>query len=271
MGLARFAAIIVVTLVVAGCPQSSTFVELRSDKKTLKVGESAQLVAMVETKGRSCSGKTGLSKLPAPDSIVTWSVDPERGSQISESGVFTSQRPGTYKVSASVKPKDFPENSSSQSIKVLGAGGEEEVEAEEEADEELEEEPEPEASETNTPGALIMDNHNPQGVFNGGSPPVFKTKKAVRVTMIETYHWNDEEGAQRSGRISLRSADGESYGPFTARGVEGQGGVPNAYWRASMDLELPPGSYTIIDSKPATWSQNEGTGGQGMVRIYGGP
>jgi len=258
MRLVRIAvSVLIIATMVVGCQSGRTTVDIVSGSQSVQVGEAVGLTAYVATKGRGCQDVTGRSRLPASDSITTWTVEPTSGATISDSGVFSARKPGTYKIRASVKPKDFPEASSSVTIVVHGEA------LEDEEEEELE--PEDETS----PGVLIMDNHNSLGVFNGGVSPVFKPTQTVRVKMIETYHWNDKQGAQSTGRISLRSADGETFGPFTARGVEGQGGVPNAYWQARMNIELQPGSYTIIDSKPATWSQNEDTGGLGMVRIYG--
>jgi hypothetical protein len=33
-------------------------------------------------------------------------------------------------------------------------------------------------------------------------------------------------------------------------------------------LTLPAGTYTVLDSDPATWSQNAETGGQGIIWVY---
>jgi hypothetical protein len=80
-----------------------------------------------------------------------------------------------------------------------------------------------------------------------------------------TYHWNDAEGMSSPGTIGLRAADGTMYGPWQATGLDGQGGVPNANWVVNPNIIIPPGAYTVIDSDPSTWSQNEETGGAGMA------
>jgi hypothetical protein len=42
-------------------------------------------------------------------------------------------------------------------------------------------------------------------------------------------------------------------------------------WAATIDLVLTPGTYTVTDSDPSTWSSNSGTGGAGMFWIAGYP
>jgi hypothetical protein len=107
-------------------------------------------------------------------------------------------------------------------------------------------------------------------VFNGPTAPsVAQFDRAVTITEITTYHWNDAQGAA-AGTIGLRAADGTMHGPWPVTEVrEGQGGVPSAYWTVRPDVTVPPGSYEVIDSDPGTWSQNAETGGRGMVYIYG--
>jgi hypothetical protein len=88
------------------------------------------------------------------------------------------------------------------------------------------------------------------------------------VTFIQTYHWNNARGAQ-PGTIALRKDDGTVFGPWRTVGKPGQGGVPNAYWEVSPNITIPAGTYTIVDSDPATWSQNAQSGGRGFVVIKG--
>ena len=90
------------------------------------------------------------------------------------------------------------------------------------------------------------------------------------VTRIRTYHWNNGRGAE-PGWIALRADDGTIYGPWWAVGEVGSGGVANAYWEARPDTIIPAGVYTVIDSDPDTWAQNEDTGGRGMSWGYGIP
>ncbi len=93
--------------------------------------------------------------------------------------------------------------------------------------------------------------------------------RPTRITAITDYHWNNALGAS-PGTIALFSSSGEIFGPWRTSGTPGQGGVPNAYWTVRFsEFLLPPGRYIVVDSDIATWSQNAGTGGAGMVRIEG--
>lgn len=84
-----------------------------------------------------------------------------------------------------------------------------------------------------------------------------------------TYHWNNGRGTPAGGTIALRSADGKMFGPWGVSTTPGQGGVPNANWIANPNVVIPAGSYTVIDSDPATWAQNGQSGGRGMLEIKG--
>ncbi len=77
--------------------------------------------------------------------------------------------------------------------------------------------------------------------------------------------------AQRRARLRLRHSNGKLYGPWRAKGSPGQGGVPNAYWTVSPNAVVPAGTYTIVDSSPATWSQNRQSGGRGFAVVKGYP
>jgi hypothetical protein len=98
-------------------------------------------------------------------------------------------------------------------------------------------------------------------------PTVFALSRAVRIARITTYHWNYGAGTRRPGTIALLSDAGQWYGPWRASGEPGQGGVPNANWVVTLNQPLPPGTYRVIDSDPATWSQNEGSGGAGFAAV----
>ncbi|MBK9153547.1 MAG: tetratricopeptide repeat protein [Chloracidobacterium sp.] len=112
---------------------------------------------------------------------------------------------------------------------------------------------------------------NIDSVSNGPTAPTtFTVPGPYRVTFIQTYHWNNGRGA-RPGTIGLRSADGKVFGPWPVSTKLGQGGVPNAYWEVSPNIVIPAGTYTIVDSEPATWSQNARSGGRGMAVIKGIP
>lgn len=109
---------------------------------------------------------------------------------------------------------------------------------------------------------------NPLIVRNGGTPPSFSLAEPYQVTQIDTYHWNDGQGAT-PGTIALEGSNGVTYGPWQARGLPGQGGVENAYWVVEPNIRLDPGSYKVIDSDPSTWATNDEAGGVGMMDIVG--
>ena len=110
---------------------------------------------------------------------------------------------------------------------------------------------------------------NIAAVFNGASVPFeFTLTEPVYIVSAYTYHWNDARG-RAPGTIGFERRDGLSFGPFAARGSDGQGGVPNAYWTTEPGVILPAGNYRLIDSDPSTWSQNAGTGGIGMGQVRG--
>ena len=108
---------------------------------------------------------------------------------------------------------------------------------------------------------------NTGAVRNGPTKPVIiKPLEPIFVQSIRTYHWNNGRG-QKPGTISIRSATGDTYGPWQAIGKPGQGGVRNAYWYVDPGVVLPVGSYELIDSNPRTWATNDAAGNKGLVVI----
>ena len=120
-------------------------------------------------------------------------------------------------------------------------------------------------------GQLIFEVGNIGGVGNGPAKATKFTLAAPHViTLIRDYHWNSARGAA-PGSIALKGKDGGSHGPWQATGSPGQGGVPDAYWTAYPNITLPAGTYTVIDSDPATWSHNAESNNRGFVRVEGYP
>lgn len=106
---------------------------------------------------------------------------------------------------------------------------------------------------------------NDAGVMNGPTrPSVFVLAQPTLITELTDYHWNGGRGAP-PGTITIRADDGRIYGPWRATLING------VYWRTTPNVVLPPGRYTVIDSDPATWAQNGGTGGAGMTWAQGVP
>ena len=113
----------------------------------------------------------------------------------------------------------------------------------------------------------IFKNLNDGAVRAGSTVPVtFTLEKQTRVSYIQTYHW---DSGKEPGEISLEGEDGTVYGPWKAVGTEGQGGMPNAYWEVRPDESLKPGTYTVIDSDPGSWSTNDEMGGRGQTIVRG--
>ena len=115
---------------------------------------------------------------------------------------------------------------------------------------------------------LLWTNGNIAGVQNGPTnPTVITLEKDSRVVAIINYHYfNDGE---KPGTIGLIGSDGTKYGPWEAKGRVGQGDVKNAYWDVFPNLELKAGEYTVVDSDPSTWSQNDESDNVGFTEVRG--
>lgn len=228
-----------------------------ASKDTAVVGESVQLEGQSQYAGvGSCSQKHEESKQNWSGSEVAWAVSPADGASVSAAGVFVATKPGSYTVTGHPARDGAGYVEEPTTITVVealqhkgGSDGGAEVDPDE--------------------AVSIYDNHNAGGVVNGGTPPTFQLDRPAVVTFLETYHYNDGSGTGAPGEVGLKSSDGTVYGPWKAEGVPGQGNVPNAYWRAYPMVELPAGTYTVTDTDHATWSQNGGSGGVGMVRLSG--
>ncbi len=127
----------------------------------------------------------------------------------------------------------------------------------------------PTATTTPTPQTeAIFSNYNSAAVSNQPTKPTtFTLAKARTIYLIQDYHWNGAKG-KTPGTIGLKDERGKVYGPWQAEGAPGQGGVPNAYWTVYPNEKIPAGTYTIVDSDPASWAQNSGSGGAGMSQVY---
>jgi hypothetical protein len=114
----------------------------------------------------------------------------------------------------------------------------------------------------------LFDLGNIYGVRKGAKAPSFTLDKAATVTDMMTYHYI-VGGGPTPGTIGLKAADGTVYGPWSTTGLDGQGAVKNAYWDAKPNVEIPAGTYTVMDSDPSTWSTNDQAKGLGFVTIVG--
>jgi len=119
---------------------------------------------------------------------------------------------------------------------------------------------------------VIFDNSNIYEVTsNPIAPAQFTTDRPYTISFVETLHWNDGKGTTKAGTISLRSTAGVTYGPWQTTGKAGTSGAPNVYWQCSPNIALPAGTYTVVDSEPATWSWNAASGSAGICLIEGIP
>ncbi|TAN43575.1 MAG: tetratricopeptide repeat protein [Nitrospirae bacterium] len=126
---------------------------------------------------------------------------------------------------------------------------------------------------TNTT-ARVYDKPSQKTYFGLNSP--------TRITKISTYHWNEGKGVE-PGTIGLMDVfRGRTIGtwnvtatksmfdltPGAAWPVQGDG-PPYRYWIVQPDVDLPAGTYEILDSNPSTWSQNVETNNRGVAWVYG--
>lgn len=100
------------------------------------------------------------------------------------------------------------------------------------------------------------------------NPTVFTIDEPRTITKLGTYHYGS---GVAPGTIGLRDGLGKTYGPWQAEGEPGQGGVPDAYWIVYLNpaLELPAGTYTIIDSSQSTWSYTYESNDCGLASVIG--
>ena len=119
--------------------------------------------------------------------------------------------------------------------------------------------------------ADIFNNWNTELVSNGPTTStVFTITAPAHVTELATYHWNNAHGLPAIPAVTIAvKGPGGTFGPFTASPSAGQGGVPNVNWTATVSFDLTPGTYTVVDSQPATWSQNGKSGGSGFAAVRG--
>jgi hypothetical protein len=118
------------------------------------------------------------------------------------------------------------------------------------------------------PGTPVFETFNAGGVGNSPTvPATFTVKGPYVITQIMTYHWNNGKG-MAPGTLALKDQSGKVYGPWPAKGTPGSG-VANSFWTVNPNIRIPAGTYTVIDSSPATWSMNAASGNRGFVQVLG--
>jgi hypothetical protein len=95
-------------------------------------------------------------------------------------------------------------------------------------------------------------------------PAAFSTTATYTIVSIATYHWQD---GRTPGSIGLEGTAGTSLGSWVA-----QGDNHNYYWYVRPNVTIGPGTYTVIDSSPSTWSYNllGLSSGMGFTRVLVG-
>lgn len=125
--------------------------------------------------------------------------------------------------------------------------------------------PQPEETKEET----IFYNANDQGVLPQPTRSTqFTLKTPIRLTYMMNYHWT-QNNQGTPGTIALKHENGTMYGPWQTRAPREGGRPNNAIWECSPDVLLIKGTYTVLDSQPETWAQNQGTGGRGITEIRG--
>lgn len=116
----------------------------------------------------------------------------------------------------------------------------------------------------------ICNNTNIYGVQNGPTATTYcMVGGTFHATQLITYHWNNGMGAV-PGNIMLRNlSTGQVLGPFQAHGVSGQGGAGNVNWIADVNINIPLGTWQVLDSNPPTWSQNPQSARAGFFKAEG--
>ncbi len=118
------------------------------------------------------------------------------------------------------------------------------------------------AAQTNEVKNLFI-NENPNAVQNNpGRKPVFTLSEPKHVSLIRTYHYNNGRGSQ-PGEISIVDSQGRLLGVWKAAITS------RYYWTVTPNAVFPAGTYTIVDSDPATWAHNSATGGAGFALVNG--
>lgn len=125
-----------------------------------------------------------------------------------------------------------------------------------------------EVTTTPLPAKDLINTWNTGAVRNGPTAPTaFTIGQPCLITEISDYHWNSGRG-QPAGTILLQSGDGRLYGPWIVTTSSGSGAM-NVGWTVHPNVVIPTGTYKVVDSSPATWSQNAASGGRGFSEVKG--
>jgi hypothetical protein len=117
-------------------------------------------------------------------------------------------------------------------------------------------------------GTMIINNVNTWGVAFGPSQPTsFTTSRWYTITSITNWH---SDTPFLGGTISLLDGNGATLGSWPADWVTYR------FWKyARPNINIGPGTYTIVDSSHSTWAYNTTSLYMGFTRVLaiplGGP
>ena len=136
----------------------------------------------------------------------------------------------------------------------------------------------PVADGTQVTEELLLNTYTPNIIVNNGQMPSFTTTVPYAITYIDTYHYLDTSST--AATITLKKSDGTLYGLWKAvigtnaplmfvnnmkPSLQGtyEGTTLNTLSANSQYTIIPIGNYTVIDSKPETWSTD------GYTTVFG--
>jgi len=124
---------------------------------------------------------------------------------------------------------------------------------------------------SSTTDTCIFSNGDIYGVSNGPTElTTFTITESYHITSITNYHWNGGYGAP-DGTITLKDSNGIIIGTWNTINSRFIPAVYGVYWDATPNIDLGPGTYTIDDSDPSTWSYTIYSGNQGFSIVKGYP
>ena len=119
--------------------------------------------------------------------------------------------------------------------------------------------------------AVVFNNANTAAVTNCTAGvacgPVFHLTAPTFVGQIVTYHWTGGQG-EVAGRVSIGLSGATAVAAAVATGSPATKNVL-ANWTVSVNRTLAAGAYTVVDTRPSTWSQNAGSQHKGFAIVSG--
>lgn len=183
----------------------------------------------------------------ATDGQVTWSLDPPFGS-----GVYDVQGAlGTVRYDAPATPGAYQLIATSDEDPTVSAAVTVTVSASAPIE------------------VALFDNWNGGSVESGPlDATTFTVNETRHITYLDTFHFFI--GNEPRGTIALRHSDDTLYGPWPVIGLDASGTI-NGRWACYPDVDIKPGTYTVVDSNPETWSMNSTSNFRGFARVHALP